>query len=283
MAQLGAAADRGGARTSPETFQRIIAGQYRNVDVSPVLAGGDVSGTGSLAYHVKAGSAVCKVGEGRAVYVVWDETDTALTTPPATGTARDIIYVDRDGVVGVARWGSGPDEPWYVTLDIRTITAGATATTASSSVWDKNYALTYGVSAGELAAWVDPAETGTIAADSWDMRLPFSLPRDMHLRVELIQAMATDQNHDGLNSASLKWQFSLETGLSTTIELGADRRWTQRQYTCEWQHVPKGDHVLTVHRETRWKEHSDTQVVHIGYKDGWVPTIYRLWESGLSQ
>ena len=283
MAQFGAAADRSGQRTAPDTVQRIIAGQYRNVDVSPVLAGGDVSGTGTLAYHVKAGSAVCKVGEGRAVYVVWDETDTALTTAPATGSETDIIYVDQDGVVGIAKWGRGPAEPWYVTLDRRTIAAGATSTSATTSVWDKNYALTYGVSAGEITAWVDPAETGTIAADTWDMRLPFSLSRDMNLRLELIQAMATDQDHSGLNSASLKWQFSLETGLNTTIELPVDRRWTQRQYMCEWQHVPKGDHVLTVHRETRWRERSDTKIVHIGYKWGWTPTIYRLWESGLAQ
>ena len=283
MAQYGAAADSAGTRTAPETVQRIIYGQYRNPDESPVLSGGDVAGTGTLAYHVTAGQAVCKVGDGRAVYVVWDDTDTALTTAPATGTEKDVVYVDRDGVVGLAKDGHVPADPWYVTLDVRTIAAGATSTTATTSVHDKNYALVYGVSRGELCSWTDPATTGSVAADSWDMRLPFSLGRDMTLRLELIQAMATDSDHSDINAASLKWVFSLETGLSTTIEMPIDRRWVQRQYTCEWQSVPKGDHVLTVHRESYWRSHSDTRIIHVGFQDGWVPTIYRLWESGLAQ
>lgn len=279
--QFGAAADSAGTKTAPETVQRVIYGQYRNAWHSPVLSGGGVSGMAGLAYQVEAGSSVVRVGDGRAVYAVWDATQVATTAD--TGNATDIIWVNRDGVVGCSRENAVPSEP-YTTLDRRVLPGKATATSASYSTWQKNYAIAYGASMGTIGEWEDPATEGMHAADDWTRTVQFTLPRDMHIQVELISTFATklkQGNENAIGSASILWYLNLDGKSPLIWEQGIDRRYMTGQYFFD-ETCTQGDHTFTIRRKKGWWSDSVQDVVHAGVTpDGrHIPTIYRVREYG---
>ena len=276
--QFGAAQDSAGNKTAPETLQRVIWGQYTNSWHSPVLTGGAVSGTASLNYAVTAGSSVVRVADGRAVYAVWDDTQLA-TTAPDSGTVDDVIYVDPDGAVGVARRGAVPYSA-YTTLDIRRISAGATATTSTVSIWNKNYAITYGAAAGNIAEYSDPATTGSTASDTWTQTLAFRVPRDMLIEVELIASFATDPGGSSeLAPASIFWYLSLDSNTPLVYEMPIDRRYSTQQYLFR-ESVSAGEHTFTVRRQKGWWGPNVRRVIHVGTGPGdrHIPTMYRIRE-----
>lgn len=276
MAQLGAAADSAGQKTTPETAQKIIAAQYTNSGSSPVVAGGKVEGTGTLVYHAKAGVGVHKTGAG-AVYVSWGDTDTALTTAPATGTATDVIGVDADGAVGVWREGSQPDG--CVVLDKRTIPAGATATTATTSGYDVKYATPYGARLGELAYWQENAAPGTPVAADWTVTLDFDLPQDRGVAVEICQELHTEERND-VNPASMLWSIAMDGGQAWKFELPVDRRWVLRQHTVLFRWVLAGHHTVTISRHLQWRQDGGTVIKHFGGADGYCVGYYRVQDTG---
>ncbi|RLP08925.1 hypothetical protein [Propionibacterium australiense] len=274
MGQLGEAVDSQGRRTTPETAQQIIAGQYTNSQSNPILTGGQVTGTATLAYHVAAGVGVIKTAAG-AKYVTWDETDTALTTPPETGTATDTIFADADGVIHVTRDN-------YIAgcvLDKRTITAGATATSSTTSSYDRRYATPYGARLGELAYWQENAAPGTQAAGTWTVNLSFSIPSDRGIELEICQELKTYDSGE-LNPGAILWSVSLDGGGPVRFELPVDRRKVLRQQNLRYRWVLAGRHTFTITRKTQWLRYPDTRVVHFGGGDGYQVGYYRVQDMG---
>lgn len=277
MAQLGEAADSTGTRTSPETAKRVIAAQFRNPEQSPILAGGAVSGTGTLVYHVQAGVGVYG-GVSTARYVVWDETDTAVTAPPATGSSTDWIWVDADGVVRL----SGAKPATGVILDRRTVPAGCTATTATVSDWDRRYGLSRGSNLGELAYWQENAAPGTAIAADWSASMPFTIPDARGVGVEVCQELHTDQSGD-MNPASILWTVRLDGGSAVRFELPVDQRWVLRQHVVLYRRVLPGRHTITVDRHLQWRKNPGAVIKHFGGADGYQVGFYRVRDLGAVQ
>lgn len=284
MAQFGRAQDSQGTLTSPETMQRLIFGQYTNADESPVLSGGEVTGTAGMTYHVKAGSSVVKVGNGQAVLVVWDETDTGATTAPTGNGVSDVIYVDKDGLVGVARRGQ-VSESWYTTLDIRNVPAGITATTATTSQWDKNYALAPGTTNRVLAEWVDQTTTGTTMAKNWVYSMPVTVPRDMSICVELVSSAATiPRGGNDLGNASILFEVGIDNNYSSwRLEQYVNRVYATQQYL--WYDTLKaGTHIVSVRRTSPyWAAGDVDRMIHVGIDQHHLPLMIRVREDGLAQ
>ena len=274
MAQLGAAADSAGQRTTPQTAQQVIAALYGNSASSPILSGGAVSGTATLAYHVSAGVGVLSTGSG-AVYTAWGDTDTSLTSPPAVGTATDTIGADADGVVHVWR-GDAP--AGTVILDRRTVPAGCTATTATTSAYDRRYAMPYGARLGELAYWQENAAPGTKIAGDWSTTMSFALPQDRGIAVEICQELHTDTKAE-VNPASILWSVSLDGGAPVRFELPVDRRWVLRQHTLLFRWVHAGRHTVRIDRHRQWQQ-QDTEIYHFGGADGYQVGYYRVQDTG---
>lgn len=284
MAQFGRAQDSQGTLTSPETIQRLIFAQYLNADESPVLSGGAVTGKPNLTYHVTAGSAVVKTAAGQAVLVVWDDVDTGATTAPTGGSARDVIYVDKDGLVGVARWGAVP-QTWYTTLDVRNVPVGITATTATTSVWDKNYALAPGTTNRVLAQWVDGAATGQTMAKSWTYSMPVTVPRDMGICIEIVSSAGTSPSDpNSLGNASILFEVGIDNEYSSwRLEQYVNRVYATQQYLW-YDTLRAGAHTISVRRTSPFWSASDYgRMVHVGADHHHLPMMIRVREDGLSQ
>lgn len=284
MAQFGKAQDSQGTLTSPETIQRLIFGQYLNADESPVLSGGMVTGTSGMTYHVTGGSSVVKVANKQAVLVVWDDVDTGATTAPAAGAAQDVIYVDPDGLVGVARYGSVP-HPWYTTLDVRNVPTGITATTATASTWDKNYALAPGTTNRVLGQFIDRAQTGSVMAKDWTYSIPVVVPRDMGICIEIVSSAGTapsDQN--SLGNASIMYEVQIDNNISLwRLEQYVNRVYATQQYLW-YTTLTAGAHTVKVHRTSPFWAASDYgRLIHVGADQHHLPLMIRVREDGLSQ
>lgn len=284
MAQFGRAQDSQGTLTSPETIQRLIFSQYLNADESPVLSGGVVTGKPDLTYHVTAGAAVVKTGVGQAVLVVWDDVDTGATTAPTGAAARDVIYVDKDGLVGVARWGAVP-QTWYTTLDVRNVPVGISSTTATTSTWDKNYALAPGTTNRVLAQWVDGSATGQTMAKTWTYSMPVTVPRDMGICIEIIATAAViPKDWSKLGSASILFEVGIDNNYSTwRLEQYVNRVAGTQQYLW-YDQLKAGTHTVSVRRTSpQWADSDFDRMIHIGGDTNHLPMMIRVREDGLVQ
>lgn len=276
MGQLGAAADSNGAKTTPETAQQIIAAQYVNARLSPVVGGGQVTGTSTLAYHVTAGVGLVQTAAG-AVYAAWAETDTALTAPPETGTATDVIYVDADGLVHIARDG---DQPAGVcVLDKRTITAGAAATTATTSGWKRIWAETYGSSQGTLAFFREPASNDQLAATTYTFNLWFTTTTARDVTYTICQQLRTDSVGE-LNPAAIQWTIIVDGTEYAKFELMATRLRTVAMKDTFHPSLPAGSHHIQFVRRTVWP--SNARVLHFGIGDGFEGGYLRVNDEGIA-
>lgn len=278
MGQLGAAADSNGAKTTPETAQQIIAGLYTNSHLSPVIGGGQVTGTASLAYHVAAGVGLVQTAAG-AVYVAWAETDTALTSPPETGTATDVIYVDTDGLVHVARDG---DQPAGVcVLDKRTITAAISATIATSSSWKRAWAETYGASQGTLAFFREPASNDQLAAATYTFNLRFTTTTIRDVNYTICQQLRTDPAGSGeLNPASIQWTIIVDGTEYAKFELMATRLRVVAMKDTFHPRLPAGSHHIQFVRRIVWPDNA--RVLHFGIGDGFEGGYLRVNDEGVA-
>ena len=278
MGQLGAAADSNGAKTTPEVAQQIIAAQYVNSDKSPVVGGGIVTGTSTLAYHVTAGVGLVRTAAG-AVYAAWAETDTALTTPPETGTATDVIYVDADGLVHVARDGSQPNG--VCVLDKRIVQAGIAATTTTTSAWKRSWAETYGSSLGTLAFFREQASGGSIATLVYTFDLYFTTTETRDVNYTVCQQLQTDTGQPGeLAPAAIQWTIVVDGSEFAKFELLATRLRTVGMKDTFHPSLPAGSHHVQFIRRIVWPE--GVIVRHFGIGDGFEGGYLRVNDEGVA-
>ena len=161
-ASWGIAPDANKNGTTPEDIQRIIAAQYLN---DGIIDGCQVSGTATMQYTVKAGAVVITTGTDMAVLCPVPATTVPTVAAPPTGSRTDTIYVKQmfpttDGssqaVVAVTS-GAAPSNS--VVLDKRVVNAKTTATTSTTSTYDKRYARQIGSSLGILSSAGDTDNT----------------------------------------------------------------------------------------------------------------------------
>lgn len=283
MGQYGKAADSSGVKTTPETVQKIIAAQYENTSVSPLIGGGEVTGLGTLAFQVSAGVGVCTTSAG-AVQVAWDNTQTALITPPTSGTATWVVYVDVDGSVQV---GKVPVPPPYVTLAQFSVPAGTTATTSLTNTWNTNYALSYGSNLGTLVWWPELAPAGVAAASEFVATLQFYVPTDRIVSVDITQEIWYGPNFDlgrltpqNTNSGACRWNLSVDSGaLNYQFELPYDQRRVLRQRVLPLSTLQKGSHTISVKRTNM----GSFTGYHFGNTDGYDQGYYAVRDLGAAQ
>lgn len=279
MGQYGKAVDSGGAKTAPETIQKIIAAQYSNTSVNPIIGGGVVTGLGTLAFHVSAGVGVCTTSAG-AVQVTWDDTQTALITPPSSGTATWVVYVNVDGSVLV---GVTPISDPHITLATYSVPSGTTSTTSLTNTWNTNYALPYGARLPRLAYWQENAGGGQAAATQYAAGLNFYVPTDRTIQVSIRQELYSKPTDNAdLGAGSVLWTVNLDSGAQVAkVELPVDRRRFVQPF--DWViDVQKGTHTVTVNRANLWP--GGTFVVyHFGAVDGYVPGSYSVYDLGVTQ
>lgn len=280
MAQWGKAAETAGARTTPETMQQIIAGDYSNSGASPVIGGYTVTGRADLAFDVAAGTGVCATAAG-AVKVASSATTTSLITPPASGTQNWLVYSDSDGHVLVGIEGSVPTP--YLTIARYPVPAGCKATSSLTNTWNTNYALAYGSRLPRLAYWQENAGGGMAAATEMVATAPFYVPTDRTVQISIRQELySKPTNSSDLGSGSVLWQISLDGGAQTgKVELPVDRRRIVQPF--DWVIVvQKGSHSIVVNRSNLWPG-GDFGVYHFGQQDGYVPGSYSVYDLGVAE
>ena len=250
MAQYGLVADSKGVKTAPETVQQVFASLYSNAADCPVVGGGVVSGRADMAYSYTAGVGLIKTSAG-AYYVTWEAGQTGLVTAPSSGTATDWIYADADGVVRVQR----DSKPAGVCiLDARTVPAGATATTATTSTYDRVWAISRGQGPDKIAEYKEPA----LNTDAWSHRhkwvsLGFATAYDYDLRLELELALAVRPNQIANDpTGSALYEVFLDGVFVDDQEIGYTKYWEIRQTTFRLDNVPAGRHTIDIYRRHKW-------------------------------
>lgn len=276
MAQLGAAADSNGIRTSPETAQQVIAAMYVNSSQCPIVSGGAVTGTSTLAYHVQAGVGIVSTAAG-AVYAAWADTDTALTTAPETGTATDVIYVDADGLVKVCRDGDAPKG--VCILDKRVIAASVTATTSTTGAWKRIFAEGYGASQGTLAFYRETAPEGQQAAGDWTFDLYFTTTETRDVMYTVCQELKTPDVGE-LNPAAIRWTITVDGSVFCQFEMLACRMYRVEMKDTFHPSLPPGNHHVAFQRHVQWP--AGVKVYHFGQVGGYERGYLRVNDAGVA-
>lgn len=261
--QYGLAADSHGVRTAPETLQQVIAAEYGNAADCPVVLGGQVTGRADMRYEYTAGVGLIKTAAG-AYFVTWDAGQTGIVDSVTSGTATDTLYVDRDGLVNVTREQAPAN---VCVLDRRSVPAGATATSDTSSIHTRKWALSRGQGEVKLAEHVDPSTSGEAHSPRflW-ATLAFSIAYAYDLRVVIDQALTTRGSaglapgNNALEAGSCRYTVELDGAEIDSREIMYTRVWELKQTTIYVPNVRAGSHMLRIYRQHQWgseAEHHD--------------------------
>lgn len=252
---LGVPPDAQGNGTTPEDVQRIIAALYEQTD--GILSGCKVLTRSDFKYHVTAGAVLQTVGADLNVWVPVYEQFVTPDPAPASGSRTDTIFAHQNlpgsggsslAYVGVAPSAAFPSVPaGAVILDRRTVPAGATATTATTSIHDKRYARLTGAGLGDLsyAADTDTAARNNKGTTYTRGSQRFVVPTDRHVRLELTTTVSVS-NSNGTTPTSgeigLIYSLYIDGELKKTFERMANRWWESKQFTTVEQ-VSAGAHT----------------------------------------
>jgi hypothetical protein len=251
---------QGPVGTTPEDMQRIIAAEY---STAGIIDGCDVSGTATMEYRVSAGAVVLSTGTDMAIKIPVVATTLPAAAAPATGTRTDLIYVrqlfpteaspDNTAFVGVT---SGALPANSVLLDQRVVPAGATATTATTSVANRKFARPVGGSLGRLHLAVDTGgtvfrPTSKVTRGAGRMYVPTD--RDVELTMISTVAMcdADGRTPDQYWFSSVLYKFYVDNQLVRSWERSISRLWDSHQYSFIHA-MSEGEHTVHYTVEGQW-------------------------------
>lgn len=123
-----------GTGTTPADFQLNLWAQTTHHGIH---GGCTVTGTSAMAYGVSAGALRMLNGAQGCVDVPIYAGTYPTSAAPASGSRTDTVAVSPTGEVEVFP-GTTPPANWFI-LDKRHVPAGITATTGTTSVWDRQY------------------------------------------------------------------------------------------------------------------------------------------------
>lgn len=257
---FGVPPDAAGNGTTPEDIQRITAATYENAGI---LTGCKVFTRSDWKYLVTAGAVVVDTGSDLAVEVPVDEVLLDAPAAPTTGTAVHTIYVVQDfpGSTGsslrrvVVTTGEAP--AGAIVLDRRTVSAGQTATTATTSTWDRRYAMLSGASLGMLSTARDtdttPRQTGVFTRASQRINVPTDRWLDIRLSSTISRANADGSQIQGNLKGSAMYRIYIDGALRKSFEREFGRVWNTEQFTTT-EYVSMGAHTIHYTVERQWTD-----------------------------
>lgn len=267
--------DQGGVLkgATPADWQRYLGASFMNSGIIPGQLDGTVTGTVGWAYKVSPLAAFMWTGGDKKGMIVPSEGGTISVSAPASGSSRtDCIYLDGMGVLRVAEGRTSPPEG--LTLDVRTIPAGAQSTQSSTSSWSKQYAIPAGASLGRLAHWRDPGGGAASMASVTRYTKRITVPSDRIVRVDVTTTLkAADKLKPGHMGLTVKIDGSSTWGQS--LSCAYDEAW--RTYGSTWSAVLReGAHTVTV--TTHGNSGGTWQFAESGLSD----TEVSVWDGGVS-
>lgn len=281
---IGLAPDESGNGTRPVDMQRWIWSLYRT-NTAQIARGGEVTGRSSMSYQVNPAIIIIPSGAQRAIAVPVDGGTVATAAAPSSGTRTDYVYVGQDGAVKV-----GTSQPANTALlDKRTVPAGITATTATTStLGNRKYAPLFGSSMGRIAAWHESLADGANipAARQRVAALTFTLDSDRRLSFTLQQSYdlnrAANQGSldDGWKVASFVWEYYIDGVHRLSLELGVQDFAETKSNVYEFDTLA-GTHTVEVYRRRRLVGRPDDQSIHRkGGASNWPGTSFKINDLG---
>ena len=246
--------------TTTQDMQRIIAAEYRTAGI---IDGCDITTGSTMAYTISAGAVVLDTGHDMAVKVPVAQQTIPTTPAPATGSRTDTIYVrqnfpteanpDNSSFVGVTS-GAAPSNT--VVIDRRTVPAGATGTSATTSIHNRKFALPIGGSLGRQHMALDtggqvytPTSKVTRGAGN------IYVPTDRDLEFNMVSTVAMCDSQGGTPeqywSASVLYTFYVDGVAVKSWEREINRIWSSQQFSFIHA-MPEGQHTVHYTLEGRW-------------------------------
>lgn len=274
--------------TTTQDMQRIIAAEYRTAGI---IDGCDITTGSTMAYTISAGAVVLDTGADMAVKVPVAQQTIPTDPAPATGTRTDTIYVrqnfpteanpDNSSFVGVTS-GAAPSNA--VVIDRRTVPAGATGTSATTSIHNRKFALPIGGSLGRLHLHINndtsPRTTGVFTRGAGT----FYVPTDRDVDVNLISTISA-ANSDGTTAddyGSVQYKIYLDGDHMITFERRYDRFWETKFFNFILA-VSEGPHTIhyTVERSYVPSGGSGRWAVRHGGSDKFPGDAFRVYDRGV--
>lgn len=239
---FGLAKPADGTGTMPADLQRVIWGLYR-ADDPLIVKGCEVTGTSSMQYKVAAGVVYIPVGAQRGILVPVDAATVQTAAAPSTGSRVDVLYVGQDAGVKVgASAASGS-----AVLDRRTVMAGTTATTSTTGITDRGYAMLFGASMGMLYNYRDPSPLDSVVnpASHLVCATQVTVPSDRLLDLRVTQTLWS------ASPASMMWSIYIDNALEVNFEMGVSTVAESKQVThSRWLLAGTHQIRLEVRRQT---------------------------------
>ena len=261
--------------TSPEDFQRWIWSLYRS-DTPSLARGGVVSGTSTMAYNVAPAALIIPQGDSRRIVAITDRVTVPTAPAPSSGTRTDIIYAGSDGAVKV-----GTSLPANnVMLDRRTVPAGITATTATSStLGDRRFAPLVGGSMGRLISWEESVGHGYHfpAAQTVVMNKTITLEEDRLIDWRFFQTVALEGGLDG-EWASMKWDLLIDGAVQRSWEMKVENIAETKYFNMNTS-LTAGTHTVTLRRAVK-RDIKKALVYYKGASGNWPGTNFTAIDIG---
>lgn len=264
--------------TMPATLQQVIAAMYTNSAAGPLLNGGAISGRGDRSYAYSAGVGVITTAAGAAM-ITWAAGVTSLVGQPSTDRV-DVIWANEGGVF-VSQGGAGVPANACI-LDRRRLPAGATQTSASVSVHDKNFALPYGAQLGRLFGLHENKGhlTTPVQGDWHDAAVgEVWVPTDRLVTIVTQSAVASkDQPADQMGFGSMGFAVRIDGQAFRELEIGFDKRWVAGERSLHHVFLSQGRHTIQWRRRHLW----GAQPWHFG-GTSFEGSYFAVIDSGVAQ
>lgn len=274
------------AGTTTADMQRIIASMYRNAGI---VDGTDVTGTATMSYDIQAGAVVLDTGEDLAVLVPVPATNIPTDPAPATGSRTDTIYVkqnflsggdpDNLSFVGVTS-GAAPTNS--IVLDRRTVPAGATATTATTSIHNRKFALPIGGSLG--TQFFETTTSGrhfteTVTRGAGEIFCPTDRDVDFRFLTTIVGVNEDGSVSDGANVGSVHYKLFIDGVHVRTFERAYDK-WSETKQFSYLARLSEGEH--TFHYTVGKASGSLWWQVQYGGPNKWPGDVLHVLDIGVS-
>ncbi|GAA1333951.1 hypothetical protein GCM10009592_28760 [Brachybacterium rhamnosum] len=264
-----------GTGTTPEDVQQVWWSIFRS-DVPAIVRGGVVTGTSTMAYSVAPAVLVIPSGDSRRLLVPTDRVTVPTAAAPSSGTRTDIIYAGSDGAIKV-----GTSLPANnIMLDKRSVPAGVTATTATSSLLgDRRFAPLVGASMGRLISWEESIGHGYHfpAAQTTVMSKTITLEEDRLIDWRFFQTIALEDGLDG-EWASMKWDLLIDGAVQRSWEMKVENI-AETKYFNMNSSLGAGTHTVTLRRTVK-RDINKALLYYKGASGNWPGTNFSAVDIG---
>lgn len=250
-----------GTGTTPEDLQRITAAKYLTAGI--LGDGAEVQTQADWRYKITNGAVIIDTNPGMAVEVPVAEQYLTPDPAPSTGSRVDTIYAFQNmpdaagnNLAGVAvTTAAKPTVPaGAIVLDKRTVPAGATKTSSTTSTYDRVYSVPTTGLMGMLGTKRDTDTTPHGSEKLTRGSHRFVLPTDRWVDIRMTSTVSRSDSKgvqlQGNLRASLTYRIYIDGTLRRSWEREYGRAWDSIQFTTT-EYLTAGAHTVhyTVARE----------------------------------